>query len=117
MSTEPMAVVQRLYEAVNRGDVDAVPDIFAPDFYSHPLNQTGIEPIRTAWRMLLDRFPGLRVVPQEMIAAGDRVAVWATIDTVPGASADDPPKMMELIRVADGRVAEVWGVSTLQWRS
>jgi hypothetical protein len=28
----------------------------------------------------------------------------------------EPATMMELIRVADGRVAELWGLGTLRWR-
>jgi hypothetical protein len=89
-----------------------VQEIFAPDFYSHPLRQVGFEPIRTAWRTITGRFPDLRVTPVRMIATGDRVAVWSTIENVPG-----EPEMMELIRVADGQIAELWGLSSLTWRS
>jgi predicted ester cyclase len=109
---DPIAVVERMYSAANDRDYDTVPEIFARDFYSHPLRQVGFEPIRAAWRTIFERFPELRVTPQRMIATGDQVAVWSTIENVPG-----EPEMMELIRVADGRIAELWGLSSLAWRS
>lgn len=112
MSDDPTAVVHRLYAAANSRDLDAVDDIFAPDFYSHPLRQSGVEPIRAAWRTIFERVPSLRVTPVEMIANGDRVAVWARVERDCG----EPATMMELIRVADGRIAELWGLSTLSWR-
>nr|WP_296074736.1 nuclear transport factor 2 family protein [uncultured Actinoplanes sp.] len=109
---EPVVMVQRMYSAANERDFDAVEDIFAPDFYSHPLRQSGVEPIRSAWRTIAERFPRLRVTPHRMIAAGDRVAVWSAIENVPG-----EPEMMELIRVDKGRIVELWGLSNLSWRS
>jgi hypothetical protein len=44
-----------------------------------------------------------------MITDGDRVAVWSKIENMPGT-----PELMELIRVADGRIAEVWAFGTIR---
>jgi predicted SnoaL-like aldol condensation-catalyzing enzyme len=112
MSDDPMAVVRRMYDAANNRDFEAVPEIFAPDFYSNPMRRSGVEPVLAAWRTITDRFPALRVTPVEMISDGDRVAVWSRVEHGPG----EPATMMEMIRVAGGRVAEIWGVSTLKWR-
>jgi ketosteroid isomerase-like protein len=109
MSAEAIAAVERMFAAANRGDYQAADDIFAPDFHSHPLGTTGIEPIRNSWREMFTRFPGLRVVPQRMLSDGDRVAVWSKIENMPGT-----PELMELIRVADGRIAEVWALGTIR---
>jgi predicted ester cyclase len=98
-----------MFAAANRGDYEAASEIFAADFRSHPLGTTGIAPIRDAWREMFIRFPGLRVVPQRMISDGDRVAVRSRIENMPG-----EPELMELIRVADGRVAEVWALGTIR---
>ena len=109
MSAEAIAAVERMFAAANRGDYDAAEEIFTADFHSHPLGTTGVAPIRDSWRRMFTRFPGLRVVPQRMISDGDRVAVWSKIENMPGT-----PELMELIRVADGRVAEVWALGTIR---
>ena len=107
----PVATVERMYTAANGRDLDALPEIFAPDFYSHPLRQTGVGPIRAAWKTIFETFPDFRVTPRRMFATGDRVAVWSVIENVPG-----EPELMELIRVADGRIAELWGLSSVSLR-
>lgn len=105
-------VVRRMYEAANRHDLTAIDDIFAPDFYSHSMGKGGVETVHEAWGQIMGRYPDLRVEPAEMIAVGDRVAVWARVHHGPG----EPATMMEMVRVADGRIAEVWGLSNLRWR-
>jgi predicted SnoaL-like aldol condensation-catalyzing enzyme len=109
MSAEAIAAVERMFAAANRGDYEAAAEIFTDDFRSHPLGTTGVAPIRDSWRRMFTRFPNLRVVPQRMISDGDRVAVWSKIENMPGT-----PELMELIRVADGRVAEVWALGTIR---
>jgi ketosteroid isomerase-like protein len=109
MSAEAIAAVERMFAAANRGDYEAADEIFTPDFHSDPLGTTGVAPIRDSWRAMFGRFPGLRVVPQRMISDGDRVAVWSKVDGIPG-----EPELMELIRVADGKVAEVWALGTIR---
>src|SRR5690349_18426160 len=76
---DALATVERMYAAANGRDLDALPEIFAPDFCSHPLRQRGVDPIRAAWRTIFDNFPDFRVTPQRMFASGDRVAVWSVI--------------------------------------
>jgi predicted SnoaL-like aldol condensation-catalyzing enzyme len=105
-------VVRRMYDAANRHDLTTVEEIFAPDFYSHSMGKGGVEVVHEAWGQIMSRYPEVRVEPAEMIAVGDRVAVWARVHH----GAGEPATMMEMIRVADGRVAEVWGLSNLQWR-
>jgi uncharacterized protein (TIGR02246 family) len=106
---DPISVVQRMYAAANAHDLTAIDDIFAPDFYSHAMRRAGRDPIRAAWRAMFERYPALRLTATEMISRGDRVALWTRIDIGEG----PPATMMEMVRVADGRVAEVWGLSTL----
>jgi predicted SnoaL-like aldol condensation-catalyzing enzyme len=108
----PEQVVRRMYEAANRHDLTAIDEIFAPDFYSHAMGKAGRDPIRAAWGEIMRRYPDLRLEPVEMLCSGDRVAVWARVFHGEG----EPATMMEMIRVAEGRIAEVWGVSNLRWR-
>ena len=105
-------VIRRMYDAANRRDLSAIDEIFASDFRSHPMGTTGSEHVRTAWRQITARYPDLRVEPIEMIVNGDRVAVWSKVH----AGGGEPGTLMELIRVADGRVAELWGLSSRNWR-
>ncbi|MEV6846457.1 GNAT family N-acetyltransferase [Actinoplanes sp. NPDC051411] len=107
--SEVRDAVERMFAAANRGDYEAADTVFTADFRSHPLGTTGIPPIRDSWRAMFTRFPGLRVVPQRMISDGDRVAVWSKIENMPGT-----PELMELIRVRDGRVAELWALGTIR---
>jgi predicted SnoaL-like aldol condensation-catalyzing enzyme len=105
-------VIRRMYDAANTRDLDAIDGIFARDFRSHPMGTVGSEHVRAAWRHIMERYPDFRVEPVEMIANGDRVAVWSRVHVGEG----EPETLMELIRVADDRVAELWGLSSRTWR-
>jgi predicted SnoaL-like aldol condensation-catalyzing enzyme len=107
-----LEVIHRMYDAANNRDLAAIDEIFAPDFRSHPMGTTGVEAIRSGWRQVMALHPDLRVEPIEMITNGDRVAVWSRVHTGTG----EPATLMELIRVADGRIAELWGLSSRSWR-
>jgi predicted ester cyclase len=101
------ALAHRMHEAFNTNDFAAMTDVFAADFHSHPMGTTGIEHIRTAWQAMRTRYPDLRTRIEDVVVEGDRVAMRSTVhgglDGV----------IMEIFRVADGRIAELWGVSTL----
>jgi predicted SnoaL-like aldol condensation-catalyzing enzyme len=110
------AIVERMYAAANAGDVDAVEEIFAPDFYSHPMGTTGTEAVKHAWRAILERHPDLRATIDDMLIDGDKVALRATVHGAAGTDGRPAPVVMEMIRVAGGRVAEVWGLTDMVWR-
>jgi ketosteroid isomerase-like protein len=104
-------LARRMYAAANAGDVAAIDEIFAEDFFSHPMRQRVREPIRVAWRGILERFPDLRVEAQDIVIDGDRVAVRGSVQ-----AGGQDAALMEFFRVADGRIAELWGISTLKMR-
>jgi ketosteroid isomerase-like protein len=117
MSTEEMKdLVRRLYRAANAGNIAAVDEIFAPDFYSHALRQSGTAPIRTAWTTVREKFPDLRLEAEDIVVDGEKAVVRATIHNAGTDAAGNTPAMFELLRVTDGRIAELWGISSLQWR-
>jgi predicted ester cyclase len=105
--TEARALAFRLHEAFNTRDFDAVDAIFAPDFYSHPLQLSGIEHIKETWKAIARKFPDMHTVVEDVVAEGNRVGLRATVS---GLSAEDFT-LMEMFHVADGRIAELWGVS------
>ncbi|MET8144213.1 nuclear transport factor 2 family protein [Sphaerisporangium sp. NPDC005288] len=110
------AIVERMYAAANAGDLDAVEEIFAPDFYSHPMGTTGPEAVKSAWRDIRERYPDLRVTLEDMLIDGDKIALRSTVHGAVGADGRPDPALMEMIRLADGRVAEVWGLTGMVWR-
>ena len=105
--TAGRALAHRMHEAFNARDFDAVDEIFTPDFFSHPLGTTGSEHVKETWSAASRKFPGMHSVVDEVIAEGDLVSLRATIS---GLFAEEVT-LMEMIRVADGRIAELWGAS------
>jgi predicted SnoaL-like aldol condensation-catalyzing enzyme len=111
--TDPRTLAHRMHAAFNERNVDAADDIFAPDFHSHPL-QGGRDQVKASWTAMITARPTARSVVEDVLVDGDRAALRSTIY---GLSADDPDAaagtIMEIIRVADGRIAELWGATTI----
>ncbi|MEW2491931.1 ester cyclase [Streptomyces sp. NPDC048411] len=116
MTHDVRATAQRMYEAFNARDLATVETIFSADFVSHPLGTIGVDSVVKAWSGLHTRFPDIQVIVEDMVVDADKVAVRTTLHGVlAGAGVDDqpPPSMMEIFQVKDGRIAELWGISTL----
>jgi len=112
--TEPEQVrsaARRMYAAFNAHDHAAAIEIFTTDFHSHPLGTTGPDSVTRAWRRLHEAFPEAEVVVEDMVVEGDTAAVRTSVRGVPGEPA---PTMLEIFRVRDGRIAELWGLSSLR---
>ena len=109
---EASALIQRLQECFNTRQFDQAADLHAPGFFSHPLGATGFEAGKGAWRTLVDRYPGIRVVAQDILVDGDKAAVRSTVEGTGAPHGDGPPMLFEIFRMADGRLAEMWGATT-----
>lgn len=108
------AAARRMYEAFNTRDFGAAETIFTADFVSHPLGTTGTDAVTRSWTRFHTMFPDVRVVVEDMLVDGDRAAVRTSVHGIPaGAAEQPPPTMMEIFRIRDGRIAELWGVSEL----
>ena len=105
-ATDPAGIGRRMHAAFNARDFDAVQEIFAPDFYSHPLD-AGRDGVRSAWEALAAMYPRMETVIDDIFADGDRVALRATVHGM--AEDGHTATMLEIFRVADGRIAELWG--------
>jgi predicted SnoaL-like aldol condensation-catalyzing enzyme len=104
----PLALAHRMHDAFNARDIAAVDEIFAPDFYSHPL-RAGRDAVRAAWSAIIAAYPRARSAIEDVLVGDNRVALRATVS---GLSAEDdasPVTLIEFFRVADGRIAELWG--------
>ncbi|MFJ8196972.1 ester cyclase [Streptomyces sp. NPDC096152] len=110
------AIARRMYDAFNSRDPAAAETIFSGDFVSHPLGTIGVDSVVKAWNGLHAAFPDIQVTVEDMLVDTDRAAVQG--EGCPSASAGIPCRgerssMMEIFRVQDGRIAELWGMSTL----
>lgn len=106
------ALVRRLHECFNTRQFDQAAGLHTPGFFSHPLGTTGFEAGKVAWRMLVARFPGIRVVAQDILVDGDKAAVRSVVEGIAAPDGGAQPVLIEIFRFDDGRFAETWGVST-----
>jgi predicted SnoaL-like aldol condensation-catalyzing enzyme len=105
------ALVQRMQECFNTRQFDQADDLFTPGFFSHPLGTTGFEAGKDAWRKLTIRFPRVRVVAEDILVDGDKVAVRSSVTGTGTPDGGPHPALFEIFRVEDGRLAEMWGVT------
>ncbi|GAB3131851.1 nuclear transport factor 2 family protein [Microbispora hainanensis] len=105
------ALVLRMQECFNSRRFDQAAGLFTPGFFSHPLGAPGFEAGKRAWHALVARYPGIRVVAQDIVADGDKAAVRSTVEGITAPDGDARPMLFEIFRIDDGRFAEMWGVS------
>jgi predicted SnoaL-like aldol condensation-catalyzing enzyme len=105
------ALVRRMQECFNTRQFDQADDLFTPDFFSHPLGTAGFEAGKRAWRSLVAHFPDYRVVAEDILVDHDKVAVRSAVEGIPTPDGAAQPMLIEIFRVDDGRLAEMWGLS------
>src|ERR1700759_2588982 len=112
MNNDTLTVVNRLNDAINRHDIDALMDVFSPDCVFENTAPApdggrfeGQDAVRGFWQRWFAWNPGARFDTEEIFAAGDRCVVrWIYRKT-----RDDRPwhlRGVDLFRVRDGRVTE-----------
>ncbi|MFI1995629.1 ester cyclase [Actinoplanes sp. NPDC020271] len=110
MTGEVRAAALRMYQAFNSHDHAAALEIFTDDFYSHPLEAAGPQSVVEAWQRFHDAFPEARVEVEDIIVDGDSVATRLSVHGIP----DQTPTMLEMYRVRDGRIAELWALTSMR---
>ncbi|MFD9602675.1 ester cyclase [Streptomyces sp. NPDC059970] len=114
MTDDVRAIAQRMYEAFNARDLTAAKTIFSGDFVSHPLGTVGVDSVVKAWSGLHAMCPDIQVIVEDMLVDADKAAVRTSLHGIPaGVEEQALPSMMEIFRVQDGRIAELWGLSSL----
>lgn len=67
-----------------------------------------------AWSRLHAMFPDIQVIVEDMLVEADEAAVRTSLHGIPaGVEEQALPSMMEIFRVRDGRIVELWGLSSL----
>ena len=114
---EMYELAHRMYAAANAGDLDAVDSIFAADFRSHPMGTTGPGAVKRAWTAIREKYPDLWVSVEDVLADDDKLVARTFVHGTPADQAGERlPTIMEIIRMADGQIVELWGVTDLNWR-
>ena len=103
------AIAYRVYEAINARDIDALDKLFDPQVIRHAMGEIGIEAARNATLQAFATMPDKHFVVEDLFAEGDKVALRVAImggELEPG---QRQPIIMEIFRIDNGRVAEIWG--------
>jgi steroid delta-isomerase-like uncharacterized protein len=114
--------MRRLYDLINAGDIDGFATLLADTFVEHE-EVPGLAPtkdgVTALFRMYTAAFPDLRMVPEDLIASGDKVVARVRVTgTHKGAFMGMSPtgrrvevQLIDIIRFGDdGRAHEHWGV-------
>jgi steroid delta-isomerase-like uncharacterized protein len=125
MSTEEnKAIVRRFFEeGPSKGNLSIANELLSPDFAIHvPLPASpGVEGINEIITTCRAAFEHLNVTIEDMIAEGDNVAARFTAHGIHkgnfmGLPATGKPITMtgiEIFRIKDGKIAELWGEANL----
>ncbi|MCU1645505.1 MAG: hypothetical protein JWN03_5780 [Nocardia sp.] len=104
-------LVQRMQECFNTRQFDQAADLFTPDFRNHPLGATGFEAGKDAWHKVVAQYPTMRVVAEDILVDGDKVAIRSSVHGTGTPPGDSPPTLIEIFRIDHGRLAETWGIT------
>jgi steroid delta-isomerase-like uncharacterized protein len=120
---ENKAVIERLLDAWNSADFDAMEDAFAPEYVNHnPPPMPGFGGDRDgqlkAMRYFRQAFPDARAELVNLLAEDDKVVVHDRIRGthqgefigVPPTGREATAEFIHIFRVADGRIVERWGI-------
>jgi hypothetical protein len=108
---EASDLVRRIQECFNSRQFDEADGLVAASFFSHPLGTSGFEAGKEAWRVLTARYPGMRVVAQDILVDGDKAAVRSVVEGITTSDSGAQPMLFEIFRIDGGRFAEMWGAS------
>jgi steroid delta-isomerase-like uncharacterized protein len=124
-ATSNKATLRRFQEALSSGDWEliskTIDEVVEPDALIRtplPIEATGAELLKEVFARLHRGFPDLHVTIEDLIAEGDKVVSRQTVTgTHQGEYMGLPPtgksityNEIFIVRLADGRIAETWGV-------
>lgn len=109
---ELRALGRQVYDAINAQDLTTLERLFTPDVVRHAMGEVGFEAARRAVTGLFAVAPDTRFQVEDLIADGDRVALRVTVHRGAPEPGMVPQTILEVFRVEQGRVAEIWGAGT-----
>jgi len=115
------ALTIRYYEAWDKGDVEALKEIYSPDFVWHIFSgqDSSLEETIEFLKQQQVMFPDMVSGREDIIAKGDKVIVrYTSRGTHTGDTEDFPAtgkkveyEAIEILRVENGKIVEDWDVS------
>jgi steroid delta-isomerase-like uncharacterized protein len=121
MSERNKAVARGVFEAWERGDLDALDELVATDAVDHdpynPHRDEGLDGLKKLIEMYRQAFPDVSFTIEEQVAEGDLVATrWSASGTHQGELMGAPATGrstnitgIAIDRIRDGKVVESWG--------
>jgi len=116
-------IVQRVYDEVwNTGNLAVVDELIAVDCLRHdpssPEDTGGSDAFKERAAEIRAAFPDLRLVIEDILADGDRVATRSrftgthegALMGIPATGKKVDVTALEIVRIEDGRIAEIWRV-------
>ena len=115
MTLDQKAVVRRFYEIINEGAVEQLDEVCAPDMVGHAGAGANLVALKMSIGSFREAFPDLSAELRHVVAEGDLVSTWVSYEGThrgdfAGVSGSGRPVKFvawDLIRVADGRIAEI----------
>ena len=107
---ENKAIALRVNDEVwTEGNLDAVDEIVAADLVWHYTKINGVEAFKQNLTAFRTDFPDLRIITEELVAEGDKVAVHMTGQ---GTHAPTGKQVTwtgtAILRIIDGKIVEAW---------
>jgi steroid delta-isomerase-like uncharacterized protein len=114
--------MRRLYDLINAGEIDGFGELLAEDFVEHE-ETPGLEPtkegVKQFFHMYKAAFPDLRMEPQDVLVAGEKVVARTRATGthqgeflgLPATGKRVDVQLIDIIRFGDdGLAREHWGV-------
>ena len=119
-------IVQRGYEEIwNKGDLAVADELVMPNYVRHeigdPEDTGGLETLKESVVAIRKAFPDLRLVIEDIVAEGDRVATRsrftgthkAELMGIPATGKKVDVMAFEIVRIENGKIAEIWRIGDM----
>lgn len=111
---ENRALANQVYEAINAQDLVALEKLFDPQIIRHAAGEIGIDKAKHAVTSAFATSPDRRFIVEDMLVEGNKVALRVSVQAIPVVEGRPQPVIIEIFRIDNGRVAEIWGAGSVR---
>ena len=120
MSDVNKALVRRIYDAFNTGNLEILDAVLGVNIIDHnpfPGQPQGIAGVKQLIMILRSAFPDFHITVEDMVAEGDKVVARVVTQGthqgefmgIPATGKEVTQTGIEILRIAGGKVVERWG--------